>query len=168
MRSSGSIRSGGGCAVLCHLIILLSILTTNSLPSVSRRTFGVGVPAASCSRQTSTSKVMVHHNHHPIIHRTQHNKIILFSASMVTDVRNSTDSVESTSSSYMSSEDNVAESSSSLTMNAVPKALGTSGDWSAYLDETKGLIFYFNPLTGESKCQFSFFCFVLFMMPFDV
>ena len=37
---------------------------------------------------------------------------------------------------------------------AVPKALGTSGDWSAYLDESKGLVFYFNPKTGESTCKF--------------
>ena len=31
--------------------------------------------------------------------------------------------------------------------------LAVSGDWSAYLDESKGLIFYFNPQTGESKCK---------------
>ena len=37
---------------------------------------------------------------------------------------------------------------------AIPKALGTSGDWSAYLDESKGLVFYFNPKTGDSTCKF--------------
>lgn len=35
-----------------------------------------------------------------------------------------------------------------------PTALGTAGDWSAYLDESKGLIYYFNPKTGESRCEY--------------
>jgi len=37
--------------------------------------------------------------------------------------------------------------------SSVPSALGTSGAWSAYLDESKGLIYYFNPSTGESKWE---------------
>ena len=41
-----------------------------------------------------------------------------------------------------------------VSSTAVPKALGTSGDWSAYLDESKGLVFYFNPKTGDSTCKF--------------
>lgn len=37
--------------------------------------------------------------------------------------------------------------------STAPGALGTSGDWSAYLDESKGLIYYFNPRTSESKWE---------------
>ena len=38
----------------------------------------------------------------------------------------------------------------SSTPSTQPRPLATSGDWSAYLDETKGLIYYFNRRTGES------------------
>ncbi|KAL7481777.1 hypothetical protein ACHAW6_007452 [Cyclotella cf. meneghiniana] len=34
--------------------------------------------------------------------------------------------------------------------SAQPQPLSTSGDWSAYLDESKGLIYYFHRRTGES------------------
>ncbi|KAL7544889.1 hypothetical protein ACHAWF_008265 [Thalassiosira exigua] len=42
---------------------------------------------------------------------------------------------------------------SSSSSSSPPAALGTSGDWSAYLDETKGLVYYFNPRTGESRWE---------------
>ena len=48
---------------------------------------------------------------------------------------------------------------------AVPKVLGTSGDWSAYLDESKGLIFYFNPKTGESTCKFISYFYMCVLLP---
>ena len=35
-----------------------------------------------------------------------------------------------------------------------PEALGTSGNWSAYLDESRGVVYYFNPRTGESRCEY--------------
>jgi len=38
--------------------------------------------------------------------------------------------------------------------SSYPSALGTVGDWSAYLDESKGLIYYFNPKSGESRCEY--------------
>jgi hypothetical protein len=53
-----------------------------------------------------------------------------------------------------------------VSSSAVPKALGTSGDWSAYLDESKGLVFYFNPQTGESTCKFiSYFYMCVLYLP---
>jgi hypothetical protein len=38
----------------------------------------------------------------------------------------------------------------STTPSSQPQPLATSGDWSAYLDESKGLIYYFHRRTGES------------------
>ena len=47
-----------------------------------------------------------------------------------------------------------------------PEALGTIGNWSAYLDESKGLVYYFNPRTGESRCELDvFFCVSVIYFP---
>jgi hypothetical protein len=68
--------------------------------------------------------------------------------------------IPSTTTSRNNANDN-ASTTSSLVPNApssFPTALGTDGDWSAYLDESKGLIYYFNPQTGESRCAYHFIC----------
>ncbi|KAL3806229.1 hypothetical protein ACHAXA_008671 [Cyclostephanos tholiformis] len=44
-------------------------------------------------------------------------------------------------------------SSSSSSSSSPPEALGTCGNWSAYIDESKGLVYYFNPRTGESRWE---------------
>ncbi len=54
-----------------------------------------------------------------------------------------------------------ASTTSSIVPNApssLPTALGVEGDWSAYLDESRGLIYYFNPKTGESRCAYLCIC----------
>ncbi|KAL9189070.1 hypothetical protein ACHAXT_011560 [Thalassiosira profunda] len=73
----------------------------------------------------------------PAVHVQRHGHALFSSA---TDVQNATDGV-----------DNGTGRRSDVI--SAPEALGASGDWAAYLDESKGLIYYFNPRTGESTWE---------------
>eukprot|EP00569_Conticribra_weissflogii_P020337 CAMPEP_0171431328 /NCGR_PEP_ID=MMETSP0881-20121228/7184_1 /TAXON_ID=67004 /ORGANISM="Thalassiosira weissflogii, Strain CCMP1336" /LENGTH=763 /DNA_ID=CAMNT_0011951599 /DNA_START=29 /DNA_END=2320 /DNA_ORIENTATION=+ len=68
-----------------------------------------------------------------------------------TNLKSSNYSSDSTSDSATTSRSNYS-SRSPISFNS-PQPLATSGDWSAYLDESKGLVYYFHRRTGESQWE---------------
>lgn len=108
---------------LCLLLALPTHGYVNPRPSLVRRSAFVG-PAASPRQPLAIAR-----NRRPIT-TSDGQQHVLFAST--------TDSVD-------------ASMSGGTASSSAP--LGESGDWTAYLDESKGLIYYFNPRTGESKCK---------------
>ena len=73
-----------------------------------------------------------------IVTPSSNNNVVLYS-SAIDQTQNNSDSVDATS--------------TSSNNNQSPAPLATTDDWSAYLDESKGLLYYFNRRTGKSQWE---------------